>query len=192
MNLSQIKKIRNNYKIIKRELTNVIESGYIGKRSYKFTLNDGTIKHCDQITKSHSNGDAVVIIPILKNGNYLLIIESRPLTKEETVIEFPAGMVDENEKESLSALRELQEETGYTSDNIKELEWHYQDQGCSSAIIKTFVAIDCYKISNQKLDESEKIVPIELTENELDYLYKNNKLNDANTKIAYLTYKYKK
>lgn len=192
MNLSQIKKIKNNYKIIKKELTNVIESGYIGKRSYKFTLNDGTIKHCDQITKFHSNGDAVVIIPILKNGNYLLIIESRPLTKEETVIEFPAGMVDENEKESLSALRELQEETGYTSDNIKELEWHYQDQGCSRAIIKTFIAIDCYKISNQKLDESEKIVPIELTENELDYLYKNNKLNDANTKIAYLTYKYKK
>lgn len=192
MNLSQIKKIKNNYKIIKRELTNVIESGYIGKRSYKFTFNDGTIKHCDQITKSHGNGDAVVIIPILKNGNYLLIIESRPLTKEETVIEFPAGMVDENEKESLSALRELQEETGYTSDNIKELEWHYQDQGCSSAIIKTFVATDCYKISNQKLDESEKIVPIKLTENELDYLYKNNKLNDANTKIAYLTYKYKK
>lgn len=192
MNLSQIKKIKNNYKIIKRELTNVIKSGYIGKRSYKFTFNDGTIKHCDQITKSHSNGDAVVIIPILKNGNYLLIIESRPLTKEEIVIEFPAGMVDENEKESLSALRELQEETGYTSDNIKELEWHYQDQGCSSAIIKTFVATDCYKISNQKLDESEKIVPIKLTENELDYLYKNNKLNDANTKIAYLTYKYKK
>jgi ADP-ribose pyrophosphatase len=98
-------------------------------------------------------------------------------------------MIDEGEDSITAAKRELLEETGYNSDNLELLEWHYQDQGCSKAIITTFIAHDCYKVQEQNLDESEIIKVKTLKYNEILEDIKNNKdFNDANSKIAFLSY----
>jgi 8-oxo-dGTP pyrophosphatase MutT (NUDIX family) len=57
--------------------------------------------------------DAVLIIPRLApSGKLVLIRQYRPPV-DGTVLEFPAGILDEGEHAGTCALRELQEETGY-------------------------------------------------------------------------------
>ena len=186
----------NNLQTVKKELISSYEEGYIGKRTYKVTLNDGSTRICDQITKKKDNGDAVVIIPITEDGNFVMIVESRPNTKETVVLEFPAGMVDDGEESKLAAIRELLEETGYQPNNVYELEWHYQDQGCSSAIIKTFVAEGCKKVQEKRESDGERLEYIEMSyEDILEYIKTPSMtegIKDANTKIAFMEYTLRK
>lgn len=186
--IEKIEGLKKSLLVAKKKIISSYQGRYLGIDTYDVTLNDGTKKTVETITKGSGSGDAVVIIPVTKEGKYLLIIESRPNTKEGVVIEFPAGMVDKGESPIKAAIRELREETGYTYDTISELEWHYQDQGCSNAIIRTYLATGCYKIGNQQLDEGERIKVIEVYEKDLNsLLYQENGIKDANTKIAALS-----
>ncbi len=186
----------NNLQTAKKELISSYEEGYIGKKTYKVTLNDGSTRMCDQITKKKDNGDAVVIVPITEEGNFVMIVESRPNTKETVVLEFPAGMVDENEDAKVAAIRELLEETGYQPNNVYELEWHYQDQGCSSAIIRTYVAEGCKKVQEKRESDGERLEYIEMTYDDILEYIKNPSMTegikDANSKIAFMEYTLRK
>lgn len=186
----------NNLQTVKKELISSYEEGYIGKKTYKVTLNDGSSRMCEQITKNKGNGDAVVIVPITEDGNFVMIVESRPNTKETVVLEFPAGMVDEGEDAKVAAIRELLEETGYQPNNVYELEWHYQDQGCSSAIIRTYVAEGCKKVQEKSESDDERLEYIEMTYEDILTYIKNPSMTegikDANTKIAFMEYTLRK
>ena len=190
--MNSIEEIKERYRVKNRKLLYTYQEGYIGKNVYEVTLNDGTVKKVEQILKNKRNGDAVVIIPVTESNRFVIIIESRPVTDEDIAIEFPAGMVDEGEDYKAAALRELEEETGYTSDKLIELEWHYQDQGCSKAVIKTFVALNAKKVSEQRLVGTERIVTTEMEYKDVKRLVLTNQITDANTKIAFMTYNLKK
>lgn len=189
-----IKKAIKDFKVIKEELLDTYYKGYVGKQVYQYTLADGTTKKCDKIIKAGRNGDAVGIIPITKENNILMIVQSRPVTSDQVLVEFPAGMIDPGELPIIAAQRELLEETGYKTDELELLEWHYQDQGCSGAIVYTYVAYNCEKVNEQNLDETENINYFEVTENEMFDIINNKDsyVHDANTKIAALTYQLKK
>lgn len=186
-----LKAAMDKLKPIKYELISSYEEGYIGKKVYNVYYADGMVKRCEQITKNKMNGDAVVIIPITDDNKYVMIVEARPNTKNAVAIEFPAGMVDEDENPVLAAKRELLEETGYDVLDIEEIEWHYQDQGCGKAIIRTYLATGCKRVRKQDLDSEEKIEVIEMTYEEILELIKKNELNDANSKIAFMTHSLK-
>lgn len=192
----KIAKVVKSLKVKSSELISSYEEGYIGKKVYRVTLNDGSTRICEQITKNKSNGDAVVIIPITLDGNFVMIIESRPNTLGTVALEFPAGMVDKGENFETAAKRELLEETGYAATEIYELESHYQDQGCSKAIIKTYVALGCRKLQKKNLDDGERLEYIEMSYDDILELIKGDskelKINDANSKIAFMEYTLKK
>lgn len=193
----QIIKMVFSLKVSEKKLISTYEDGYIGKKVYQVILQDGSDRIVEQITKNKGNGDAVVIIPITTSGNFVMIVESRPNTKTTVALEFPAGMVDEGEEPLVAAKRELLEETGYEADSLYELEWHYQDQGCSEAVIRTFVAEGCKKFQEKNLTGGEKLEYIEMTYDEILSVVKkdidlNTEINDANTKIAFMEYILKK
>lgn len=200
MDVLNNKKLREAFKSLQvknSELISTYQEGYIGKSIYKVTLNDGSVRMCERILKNKKNGDAVVIIPITEDGNFVMVVQSRPNTEEEVVVEFPAGMVDSEETPLESAKRELLEETGYVADKISELEWHYQDQGCSRAIIRTYIAEGCYKLQEKKLDGEEKLECFEMCYEDIMELLSSSKtiqpkISDANSKIAILEYTLKK
>ena len=188
INRYKMLKAIKDFKTIDKELIHSYQDGYIGKNVYKVTLADGTSRIVEEITKRGVPGDAAVIIPITTDGNVVMVVQSRPNTKETVSVELPAGMVDPGEDYKTTAVREMLEETGYESENIYELEWHYQDQGCSGAIIKTFVAEGCKKKQELRLDESERLTYIEMSFEDILDMVKNKQINDANTKIAVLEY----
>ena len=190
----KIKEYTEKIKLKEARLVSSYQEGYLGKNVYLVTLNDGTTREIEQLTKNHIDGDAVVIMPITKDNRVIIEVQSRPnlIDNEGVTIEFPAGMVDVNEEYTEAARRELLEETGYIAEDVEELEWHYQDQGCSNAIIKTFLATGCEKKDIQHLDDDEVLQPLEITMEELIDLYKNGRINDASSKLAILSYLTKK
>lgn len=190
--MNQFEESRKKYQVKEKKLISSYRDGYIGKNVYEVTLNNGTKRRVEQITKAGREGDAVIIVPITKDNKYVVIVESRPNTRETTCIEFPAGMVDSGETHEQAAARELLEETGYKAGRLIELEWHYQDQGCSGAVVKSFVALDCEKVQDQRLDDTESIDSFELSEEEVTDLALNNEITDSGTRIAYYTYTLKK
>ncbi len=166
------------------------KEGYLGKRVYNVLLENGRTKEVERLLKDGEDGNAVVIIPFTKDGKVIIEVQSRPnmVDSNGIAVEFPAGMVDKNEEFVKAAERELLEETGYTAEEFKELEWHYQDQGCSNAIIKTYIATNCFKNGKQELDPDEVLEPLEVTFEELMELFHNKMINDASSKLAILYY----
>ena len=184
---NMLKAIRD-FKTVDKELISSYQEGYIGKNVYKVTLADGSSRRVEEITKRGVPGDAAVIVPITTDGNVVMVVQSRPNTKETVSVELPAGMVDPGEDYQTTAAREMLEETGYEAENIYELEWHYQDQGCSGAIIKTFVAEGCKKKQDINLDDGEKLTYVEMSFDDVLTMINTKEINDANTKIAVLEY----
>ena len=188
INREKMLKAIRDFKTVDKELISSYQDGYIGKKVYKVTLADGSSRRVEEITKRGVPGDAAVIIPITTLGNVVMVVQSRPNTKETVSVELPAGMVDPGEDYQTTAVREMLEETGYEAENVYELEWHYQDQGCSRAIIKTFVAEGCKKKQDVRLDDGERLTYVEMSFEDILSMIKNREINDANTKIAMLEY----
>ena len=188
INREKMLKAIRDFKTVDKELISSYQDGYIGKKVYKVTLADGSSRRVEEITKRGVPGDAAVIIPITTIGNVVMVVQSRPNTKETVSVELPAGMVDPGEDYQTTAVREMLEETGYEAENVYELEWHYQDQGCSRAIIKTFVAEGCKKKQDVRLDDGERLTYVEMSFEDILSMIKNREINDANTKIAMLEY----
>ena len=188
INREKMLKAIRDFKTVDKELISSYQDGYIGKKVYRVTLADGSSRRVEEITKRGVPGDAAVIIPITTLGNVVMVVQSRPNTKETVSVELPAGMVDPGEDYQTTAVREMLEETGYEAENVYELEWHYQDQGCSGAVIKTFVAEGCKKKQDVKLDDGERLTYVEMSFEDILEMIKNREISDANTKIAMLEY----
>ena len=188
INKERMLKAIRDFKVVDKELISTYQEGYIGKNIYKVTLSDGSTRRVEEILKRGVPGDAAVIIPITTEGNIIMVVQSRPNMKETVSVELPAGMVDPGESHQDTAVREMLEETGYEAKIVYELEWHYQDQGCSGAVIKTFVAEGCKKKQEVRLDEGERLQYVEMSYEDIMNMIKSREISDANTKIAMMEY----
>ena len=96
---------------------------------------------------------AVCIVPILDNGDILLIRQFRYGPREE-FIEIPAGKIDKNEDPLKCGLRELEEETGYKSNKLTFLTNIHPAIGFSNEKMWMYLAEEL-ELSKKKLDEDE-------------------------------------
>lgn len=82
---------------------------------------------------------AVVIIPVFENDDVLLERQHRyPLHRD--FIEFPAGKIDAGEADLVCAQRELEEETGYTATEWREITTIYPCIGYSDERLAFYLA----------------------------------------------------
>jgi ADP-ribose pyrophosphatase len=108
-------------------------------------------------------GPAVCILAITAEQQIILAKQFRP-GPEKILLEMPGGMVDKGESPEQAAKRELLEETGYTGDF--EFVGKSLDCAYSNMIRYNFVAKNCHKIQEQKLEDNEfvEIVEMNLTD----------------------------
>lgn len=155
--------------------------GFITVKNYEIKLNNGKTIHREQIYKSGREGNSVTVLPVTKDNHVILVIEPRVFTKRTVGVEAPAGYVEDGEKASEAAERELLEETGFKAKELIQLREYYCDMGSFAGITSSFIAKDCEKISEQKLDSDEFIAIIECTIDEAKELIKMQYIKDINT-----------
>ena len=135
------------------------EGNFIKSNVYECKLNNGKKIIREQLLKGKKDGSAVIIVPILENGDVILTVEPRVFTKTTVGVGLPAGYIEDDETALEAAKRELFEETGCKSitDEFIPLGGFYQDVGVSGAYIETFLAKNIRKVDEQHLDQSEYI-----------------------------------
>lgn len=169
-------------KRIKREL--VYNGSILDIYKDTMQLPNGKTEEWDYV--AHRMG-AAAVLPVLPDGRIVMVRQYRNALERET-LEIPAGCRDSLTEDTLvSASRELEEETGYHSDDISFL-----------ISLKTTVAfcnesIDVYLAKNlvkgeQHLDDAEAIeVEIHSLDELCDMIYKG-QLQDSKTVSAILAY----
>ena len=178
----KIDKIIEEYKTIKLE--KVTGTGFLNIEKYKCYLNNNRIITREKITKNNRDGSAAMVLPLTTDNKVIVVVEPRVFTDTTVSVDVPAGYIEEDETGEEAAKRELQEETGYTTNDIKFLGKFYQDHGISAACNQYYLALNCKKKSKQKLDEEECVKQLEITVEELFYLLDNGYIKSLNT--AYL------
>ena len=130
-------------------------TNFIKLESYKVTINNGDVFYRDKIVKYNGYGSSASVLPVLKNGNFLLIGEPRVFTETTVELCIPGGYMEVDEDPKEGAARELKEETGLVSDNILEVSSFYTDLGNSDHINYVFIAFDCEYHEDIKLDDGK-------------------------------------
>ena len=161
---------------------------FIRSIAREYTLNSGEKVVREEIVKGGANGSAVIVIPVV-GDEIITVVEPRVLTKLTVGVGFPSGYINRDEAPIISAKRELEEETGYSTEKLIKLDEFYQDEGCSSALNVIYLALDCKKIGEQHLDKDEYIEYIPFTYDEIVELEQKGYMMGGHTKLAILKMK---
>ncbi|SHN20531.1 NUDIX hydrolase [Gracilibacillus kekensis] len=134
---------------------------------------------------------AVAIIPITQDNKIIFVKQYRkPL--EKTLIEIPAGKLEEGESPDITVLRELEEETGYTTNQLQYITSFYTSPGFANEIIYLYETNSLEKVLEPKpLDEDEFVELMELSIGEAEKLIATQEIHDAKTMYAILYLKNK-
>lgn len=125
--------------------------------------------------------DWVNILPVTKEGSVLLIKQSR-VGSFSDILEIPGGVLDPSEKDpSIAAARELEEETGYTSNTFIHLASINPNPAINNNKLHMFLARDCILNTKRKHfpDKNERISVVETGADELDSLIRQGKINSC-------------
>lgn len=98
----------------------------------------------------------VNVVGITKDQKIILIKQYRHGTDKVTV-EIPGGAVNPSEDPKLGAIRELREETGYTSENWQHIGRVDANPAFMNNQCDTYLALDCVKTHEQEFDPFEEI-----------------------------------
>lgn len=149
------------YQPIPENATIIFEGKTMSVYAWEQELFDGK----KTIYESTVRPDSVTVIPVTTEGKILLLNQIQSGFKN-WFLSFPGGQIDESEGPEEAALRELLEETGYEA---KELVlWDsLQPFTRMDWAVYTFIAHDCVKAGEMRLDGGEKM---ELREIDFDEL----------------------
>lgn len=125
---------------------------------------------------------AVVIVPILPNGNVILEKQFR-YALNHVFIELPAGKIDAGEDILVTGQRELLEETGYSASEWVHLGYHHPCIGYSNEIIHMYLARGL-TAGIKQLDADEHLEVFEASFADCLNMIKNGDITDGKTIVA--------
>ena len=128
---------------------------------------------------------AVVIIPVLPNGNLIFERQYRyPVGR--VMLELPAGKIDLDEDPLTTAQRELQEETGHTAREWRHLATMHPTIGYANERIEIYLAQGLTSLGKNNLDEGEFLEVVELSLDDALSAIRVGELTDGKTLSAML------
>lgn len=127
---------------------------------------------------------AVAIIAITEDHK-LVTVEQYRKALGRSIVEIPAGKIEQGETPENTALRELEEETGYTATNLHFIQRFATSPGFADEIIYMYVAEGLKKVESQSsLDEDEFVEVKKITLHEADKLIESEEIFDVKTAFA--------
>lgn len=129
---------------------------------------------------------AVGIIALTKDKKILLVKQYRKPV-EEALLEIPAGLREEGEDPETTAIRELEEETGYTTDQMTYVTSFYTSPGFSNEILHLYQAGSLERLESPVSGDEDEFIQVKaLSMNEAKKYMKQNRIRDAKTQYALL------
>ena len=129
--------------------------------------------------------NSVGVVVLDENDNVILVRQYRHAVGK-TLLEIPAGGMEDGENPRESALRELEEETGYTAGSIKEIGGAYAAPGYSTEFLHIYLATDL-KAGPSRNDEDEYIEVTPVPLQNVMQLIRSGELCDGKSIIGLLT-----
>ncbi len=129
---------------------------------------------------------ACAIIPFL-DDNTIILIEQFRKAINTTLLEIPAGKLEKNEDIKMCAIRELEEETGYFSNNVEYLGKIALAPGYCDEYIYLYKATDLI-LKEKHCDDDEFTIIKKFKLEDIKSMIKCGKITDAKTicAISYL------
>ena len=125
---------------------------------------------------------------VVTKENQMVLVEQYRHAGREFFIEVPAGKREEDETDEEGLIREVKEETGYTSKKKSVFLGEFMvNPATQNNKVKTFLILDAYKPDEQHLDDTEDIKVRLLDFDRFGKLMLENKINtQLFTSNAYL------
>lgn len=127
---------------------------------------------------------AVVIVPIDDRDRVLMVRQYR-YAVGETLLEAPAGIVEEGEEPTETAQRELQEEVGRKAGDLRKLGEFWATPGFCNEMMHAYVARDL-SLSELDADDDEDITVVAVPMAEALDMIATGEIRDAKTIAALL------
>lgn len=145
------------------ELIETPEATKVGWRTIvKKVFKDPNGERLEAYTKDPVGTHCVAVIALTPENNVIVNQMFRP-GPGIIMYELPGGGASDGDDDlKQGALRELREETGYTSDDVEYLGKAYKD-AWGNAENHYFIARNCVRSADQELDKEEFIEPQEIT-----------------------------
>ncbi|WP_298472309.1 NUDIX hydrolase [uncultured Psychrobacillus sp.] len=129
---------------------------------------------------------AVAVIAVTDDKKIILVEQYRKAL-ERSIIEIPAGKIEPNEAPELTAMRELEEETGYTCNDLRYIQSFATSPGFADEIIHLYLAENIVKMENPAdLDEDEFVELLHVSLEDMEQMVISQKIFDAKTAFAYI------
>ncbi|ARW07374.1 NUDIX hydrolase [Bacillus atrophaeus] len=127
---------------------------------------------------------AVAVLAVTDSNKIILVNQYRK-SLERTIVEIPAGKLEKGEEPEYTALRELEEETGYTAKKLTKITAFYTSPGFADEIVHLFLAEDLSVLEEKReLDEDEFVEVMEVTLEDALKLVETREVYDAKTAYA--------
>lgn len=168
------------------------------KRIDRRLVHKGSIVEFYEDTMAFANGNtakwdyihhkgAAAILPVDEEGKILMVRQYRGAIDKE-YLEIPAGGLDDGEDFKACAIRELEEETGFSTEDASHLLDIYTTAAFCDEKIGIYYTEDLTP-SKQHLDENEYVSIERYTIKELTDMILNGGIEDSKTISAVLAYK---
>lgn len=162
------------------QTTNIFNGKVINLQIDEVTLPNGKTSKREII----KHPGAVAIIALTEE-NKIVFVEQYRKPLEKSLVEIPAGKLEEGEKPEVTALRELEEETGYTTNKLELVTSFYSSPGFADELLYIYFTDKLKPLEEAKsLDEDEFVELMELTLEEAEALMAEQKIHDAKTVYA--------
>jgi len=167
-------------------MSQTIRSEYI-YRGRVVTLRIDTVRMPDgretkrEVVEHHG---AVAIVPRLDNQTILLIRQFRQAVGE-TLLEIPAGTLEDGEDADACAARELVEETGYRAGRLRRMFSQYLAPGYSNEVLHAYLGEELTaSYAAPDADEEIEIVPVRVVD--VEPMILDGRIKDAKSIAALL------
>ncbi len=122
--------------------------------------------------------DWINVVALTDDGKFIMVRQHR-LGTDEYTLETPAGLIEKGEKPEAAARRELEEETGYSSESLVPLKRLSANPAIMNNYIYFYLATGCRKTNRQNLDPSEDIEVLLYTREEIIELIRTNRIDHS-------------
>jgi ADP-ribose pyrophosphatase len=175
--MSILKNAPKGWKLISTK--NVYSDYLINLYEDTLDLNGKNKKYIRGIRKDYST-----IVPFISD-NEILIIKSYRHLVDTIEIEVPSGYVDEGESAKQAAIRELQEETGYSAKDVVSIGTYTLDYTMFKQKGHLFIAYGLSKEQEQSLGIMEKIDTEIMKIKDIQRLLLDGKISNAASIVAF-------